>query len=371
MNSKREYGIDLLRILSMIMIVILHVLGQGGVLRSVEFLSDKYMIVWFLEIISYCAVNCYAMISGYVMYNRRMKLDKIISLWFQTLFYSVTISLCFFLFNIDDIREPRLLEYLFPISKKIYWYLTAYFGMLFFVPFLNIIIEKLNRKIMFLTLFNIVILVSINPLTLYYDTFKLDDGYSLMWLMVLYLVGGFISKYKISKNMSFFKCLVLYFSGICLTYISKVGIELLYRCIGVGYVNSNIFINYVAITMVASAIGLILFFSKLNISNKLIIKLISIVSPLTLGVYLIHSHPMIYDEILYDAFSDFSSYSLMNIILLVFLTALIIFLICITIERIRIIIFKLLRMDKLNSFVVNKIINLENRFYKLYFNMIK
>ena len=34
----RNYGIDFLRMISMIMIVMLHTLGHGGILRSVSFL---------------------------------------------------------------------------------------------------------------------------------------------------------------------------------------------------------------------------------------------------------------------------------------------------------------------------------------------
>lgn len=44
----RNYGIDFLRMISMIMIVMLHTLGHGGILRSVSFLSVHYQIAWLL-----------------------------------------------------------------------------------------------------------------------------------------------------------------------------------------------------------------------------------------------------------------------------------------------------------------------------------
>jgi hypothetical protein len=49
----------------MLMVVVLHILGQGGVLKTARPLSVEYEIAWFLEILCYCAVNCYALISGY------------------------------------------------------------------------------------------------------------------------------------------------------------------------------------------------------------------------------------------------------------------------------------------------------------------
>ena len=66
---KRNYGIDLLRMILMLMVVILHVLGHGGVLDATTPLSAKYCVSWLIESFAYCAVNCYALISGYVYFN--------------------------------------------------------------------------------------------------------------------------------------------------------------------------------------------------------------------------------------------------------------------------------------------------------------
>ena len=81
MKNGRNYGIDLIRIISMYMIVILHVLGQGGILWNLEKLSFRYNISWLLEIFCYCSVTCYALITGYVMNNGKFKYKKIINLW--------------------------------------------------------------------------------------------------------------------------------------------------------------------------------------------------------------------------------------------------------------------------------------------------
>ena len=98
MTSNRNYGVDLLRVVSMIMVIILHILGQGGVLRQLTDLSVKYSIVWFLEICAYCSVNCYALISGFTGYGRKFKPSGIVSLWFRVVFYTVVITVIFKLF---------------------------------------------------------------------------------------------------------------------------------------------------------------------------------------------------------------------------------------------------------------------------------
>ena len=70
-QNGRNYGIDLLRIISMVMIQILHILGNGGILNASIGAPVRNNVAWFLEIASYCAVNCYALISGYVGYGRK------------------------------------------------------------------------------------------------------------------------------------------------------------------------------------------------------------------------------------------------------------------------------------------------------------
>ncbi len=47
-NKERNYGIDLLRIISMFYILLLHCLGQGGLLEGTSVNSVQYNLVWFI-----------------------------------------------------------------------------------------------------------------------------------------------------------------------------------------------------------------------------------------------------------------------------------------------------------------------------------
>ena len=66
MQTKRNIGIDLLKIVSMLMIVTLHMLGHGGVLDNMPPMSRCYQVAWLIEIACYGAVNCYALASGFL-----------------------------------------------------------------------------------------------------------------------------------------------------------------------------------------------------------------------------------------------------------------------------------------------------------------
>ena len=68
---------------SMLGVVVLHVLGQQGVLASAMPLSLDYMTAWLLETAAFCAVNCYALISGYVGVFSRFRYANLALIWCQ------------------------------------------------------------------------------------------------------------------------------------------------------------------------------------------------------------------------------------------------------------------------------------------------
>lgn len=194
--EERNYGIDLLRIVSMMMVVLLHVLGQGGILDGSDPLTVKSETAWLLEIGAYSAVNIYAMISGYVGYGRKYKYSGLVYLYFQVLFYTVPTTIIFYIYRPELVNLKGKRELLFPFAYNTYWYFTAYFCLAFFIPFLNMMLERLDRAELKRLLFFLCLIFSILP-TLFHEDFpRTSSGYSFLWLAVLYLVGGYIKKYN-------------------------------------------------------------------------------------------------------------------------------------------------------------------------------
>ena len=76
-KKERNYGIDLRRIVSMFMVVLVHILGQGGVRGNLNLLIAKGIVVEFLYVISLTCVNIYALISGYVWVKAKHKYSNI------------------------------------------------------------------------------------------------------------------------------------------------------------------------------------------------------------------------------------------------------------------------------------------------------
>ena len=90
-NKKRNYGIDLFRILATIKIIILH-FNLHGKLFNINHSSHKYKEIWCLEILSYWGVNGFGLISGFVGYKKH-KFSNLLYIWIEVFFYSIFISL--------------------------------------------------------------------------------------------------------------------------------------------------------------------------------------------------------------------------------------------------------------------------------------
>ena len=74
--EQRNRGIDLLRMTAMWMVVILHILNKGGVLAAAAPLSAGQGTARLLETAAYCAVNCFALITGYVGVNVPYRISR-------------------------------------------------------------------------------------------------------------------------------------------------------------------------------------------------------------------------------------------------------------------------------------------------------
>ncbi|MHC3441058.1 acyltransferase family protein, partial [Pediococcus pentosaceus] len=193
-----NYGIELGRILTMIMVMVLHILQQGGILRQVSLFSFKGQTMVLLEYLCIVAVNVFALITGYVMVNGKYKPKRLLSLWLQVIFYSYVILICVYPFK--HITLKNLLTLIFPTLFKEYWYFNAYLILFLFIPLINIGIKMLSKEsLLKLIIFIFAILSIVGSLTKG-DSLYLQGGYSPIWLMYAYIVGAYMKLHSKKGN---------------------------------------------------------------------------------------------------------------------------------------------------------------------------
>ena len=345
--KQRNVGIDILRIVSMVFIIIGHILMQGGVLSAYSStgLQTSYHFLNTIYVMAYCGVNCFALVSGYVGWQTTFKLEKIIKLWINVVFWSVGVSLILFIYNKEFFSVKEAISMFLPLIRGRYWFFDAYFVVFMFSPLLNHLIRTLPRKTFQYFLLAVAFVFCIVPfLALGYDVLRIQNGFEFSWLIVMYLVGGYFSKYPVKIKKSY-KCFVAFLCIALLNFIYKYLVELATTKL-LGYPShGNLFMSYTSPVAVGEAICLLLYFSNLKLKNKKLVKIIGFVTPAIFSVYIIHVHPLVFWGILKDAFTWLTKYNLFVSFILIMAIALAIFVGCIALDYIRILVFKLFKVD--------------------------
>lgn len=296
MVNKRNAGIDILRILSMIMVVSLHVLTFGLKHYELNIFSVQGIVADVLKALCFCAVNVYAIITGYVLVNKKPKINRLIDLWLQVVFYLSISCILVLIFYPRDFNIEALIKAFIPVISSRYWYFTAYFIMFWFIPLYNWIIDYLTmvqfRKLIFTTFFIFSIMGWMSSL-LGGTVFGLNEGYSYLWLSYLYFIGAGINMYGsqlfyIKKEISQKVIILVAFIAGISTFISKM-ILVKFTTIVIGHeMLVTVFYSYLSPTVLIETICLVIYFSNLKIRGS---KALTKISGATFGVYLIHQTP--------------------------------------------------------------------------------
>lgn len=348
MSSVRNYSIDLLKIVSMYMIVILHVLGQGGILYNLESLSLKYYLMWLLEIFCYVSVNCYAIITGYLMVDSKFRYKKIISLWIDVAFWSVFLSLVVNCFFSVMITQKDIILSIFPVAFNKYWYFTAYFCLFFFIPFINKLIYCMDKVMFKRFIFTIFILFSF--INLVKDPFKLNQGYSFLWLVSCYFIGAYIKKYSLFEKVGTIYLFLINILCVFITFLFKMLI-LKFPFLTFEIFNENLFLSYNSFTILVASICLFVIFLRIKIYNLYLKRFIKRMVSATFGVYIIHVHPYVWDLFMKNRFQFIIYYAPLKMIIFVLGFAFILYMLCSYLEIIRIYLFKKLKIYKISDII--------------------
>lgn len=347
LGSKRNYGIDALRILCIFMVLALHILGLGGIADKTSFPEPRFLTVWSFESLLYCVMNCYALITGYVMIQGKYRYTNLIVLWLQVVLVSVGGAVLYYFLRPGAIDRLTVLLSAFPVSRRSYWYFSCYFALYLLIPLLNRAIHSLNRKQA--KVLCILLVAGLSGLTtlMNADPFSLGGGYCALWLMVLYILGACIRKFDFGAKIKS-RVLVI---GFFLSALVTVGVfALLHLDVFSGVLRvwrKSELLLHTSPTILINSIALLLLFTRLKFKRGWVIKIIGLLSPLSFGVYIMHAHPQISNFFFLDKpFAVFADYPIPLMLLAVLLSAAGMFVFFGAIEWLRIRLFDALKVKK-------------------------
>ena len=338
-TMERNSGIDFLRLILMYMIVIIHLLGHGGILIGAEVDIVQYSVYYLIKSIVTCSVDCFALMSGYISSNKEnQSYHKIIEMWLQVFFYSFIFSLILEVSGISSISGVKTyFRRMIPVTGEMYWYFTAFFALFFLRPYINKCLNQLSRKQTKELLIILFLLFSIQGVLS--DPYKLNDGFSAFWIIILYVIGNLIRRLDLFVKSSI---MVLFTVFVCMTLMIWLPIVLF---------KSTLLTNSLSPFIVIQGILLLLIFSKLRINSKIISKL----SPFAFGVYLFHENALFREKFIVEKFIFINNYNVVYGVFIVLACAFVIFVLGLLLDWIRSLIFKLLRITE-RSYAISSIL---------------
>lgn len=317
MKRERNYGIDLLKCVSMLLIVVLHILGAGGILGAAAPGSAALHAAWYLETLALCAVDCFGLASGYVLCKGHYRYSRIFSLWIRVVCEMLAVTTLFAVFLPAAVGRHEWTIALTPVLHNVYWYFTAYFALFFFVPYLNKMLLALSGRERIGIILCILALGTILQNFAQDDIFGLHGGYCFLWLTALYILGGCIRLSDVRDegiNRAFY--LAGYFIA------ALLGWELM------ALFGNQRFVSYTSPFILAEAVLLLFYFRRLPIDRSRAHTALSMFSRTSFGVYIIHTVPLVWVHVLANRFIPYLRRPVPLMLLLVLLTAAGIYLLC-------------------------------------------
>ena len=283
--KERASNMELLRVVSMLLIIFGHYFVCGIGFKSPDFASmgQKSACFWFSGNVG---VHLFVLISGYFMVNLPFSLKRLAKLACVVSFYSLTLFLAveYGIRGNNHVSLSDCMHFLFPIMYTKYWFISTYVQLMLLSPFINHLFHAAGAR-------RSLCFVGICALCCVY--FRVES-HPLLLFIFLYSLAAYIRLYasciyKIPAK--------IYLTGFVLMYAlaagTLYGVHLAKHQFHCPYLYrfAHLFIlsPYSLPVIFMSLVGFLGFLRLQMPANKFINTMAST----TLAAYLIHAHPAV------------------------------------------------------------------------------
>lgn len=305
---ERQSNIELLRILSMLMVVGLHCnfvsLGRPTESSlSTHFGGESMRII--IENICLVSVNAFVLISGF--FGIRLRKEKVFRYVFQIVFIATIVMIIAVLFIGEQITMKGGLKFYYSYLS-FNWFVGGYFALMLLSPMVNTFVDNSNVKQIGIMVFLFFIVDCVLGYFLpYVKGIGSLNGYSIIHLLFIYILGRLLylqrkqfDKYSSSVFIAVFVVYVLINS--ILSFLFFTGRV----CWWYPIAYNNPFV-------VMGSVALFLVFLKLQVGYN---RIVNTLASSAFAVFLIHANTLIYPHfvrlniIMYDKYSGVILFSM-------------------------------------------------------------
>lgn len=345
-KKERNLGIELLRIICMMSLVIQHVIVHGWMIQSLHPGTWKYELVVTLHSLCIFGISGFAMISGYVGVRSRYKYSSVVLQWSKMWIYSVFFTLLGSIVFPGSVSKADWIQAFFPTLHTLFWYFSAYLICFMIAPFICQGMRQMSFRRASINTLCMLVMLTLLTHAFGKDAFYTGGGKNALWLVALYTIGAYFGWFEPHKKVSMKVLGSFVIASALLTALTQPVAQRL----GITRLSGNLYWGSTVRAM-SMAVSLLLFFSRLEL--KRCKKLISWLGGASFGVYVLHEHP----QIRFYTISKYSylltNFSNVGVVVGIVLAAAAIYLACAMIDGLREKIYKVLqvrqRLEKLES----------------------
>lgn len=292
-NKDRYSNFELLRILSMIMVLMGHANYKTFGYPSIDVIHDSFCFSLLrnsLETFSITAVNIFILISGW--FGIKFSVKKILNIAFLLCFYVIGISIVLQLMGgAKTLSIDILIEYIFHGN---YWFIYSYILLMIISPVLNTFTQENNKIKLKSFLIAFYIFQFLVGWLMKCETFS--GGYSCISFIGLYLFARYLRIFGRSVNRKFAVIMIV------LLILLNTSLITILTCYPFYNIDALKLISYNSPVIILLSVYILLFFKELNIKSKIV----NYISSSVLAIYLIHMHPLFFDAYYVSKIWEFS-----------------------------------------------------------------
>lgn len=301
---KRQANFEVLRITAMAMIVAMHFMHNGGIIRPLY--EDTTLVnyaAWLIETFCNVAANCYVLIAGYFLVDAEWKLEKLVSIVLQVLFYSLLIPVVCIPLGIGNVVKWSVYDWItavLPLQMDHYWFATAYVLMFALSPVLAAGVKQLSKKqmevVIGVLLIYFCVFKSISPILLSTDNY----GYDYPWFICMFLIAAYIKRYQTADGgldicgrkifSSVKESALCYAAIVLLTFGLAAVLGLITIRVGKFDYFVDMLYSYNHILTLTASVACFFAFKHWQPKEGKVIAFICKIAPYSFGVYLIHEN---------------------------------------------------------------------------------
>lgn len=274
MMKTRQSNMELLRIISIILIIMHHFSLYIG-LNFDHTITINRLIIQFFTIGGKVGVTCFLLISGYFMVNNNFKVKKLLKLILQLLTYCIFGVLIVNIFYNLNYNILAFLQLTFSSFFYGYWFIIAYLIVYILSPFINKAINCFSKKDLRKLILILIILQCIIP-TFLFINFEFSN---IVWFTALYIIGAYFRKFP-EDLISIKNSIIIFLSSYSISFL----IILLFDILDNG-INPCYFTNLNTPFTLITSIAFFCLFGNIKVFYN---RIINIIASTTLGIYFFH-----------------------------------------------------------------------------------